>query len=190
MTLPSRKDFPEYYEVTKMPIAIDTVEEKMYRREFPNLTSLESYWKRMVANAKHYNIKGSEIHKDAERIRKVVASFMLKTNPAYKDPLYTAFPTPIPPELENSGVYLTGAPNDVDAEGESDDEVNSGIPAKRRPGRPPKDPIAFYANKRTSITPARSEPSYTIGGSFDGLTFQQAQEKIIEEMIRHKKDEG
>src|SRR5437667_6759435 len=85
------------------------------RREFSTMTTLESYVKRMVANAKQYNERGSEIFCDAERIRKVLCAFMKPNNPAYRNPDYSAFATPLPNE---NGV----TENDVDADGEDDPE--------------------------------------------------------------------
>ena len=104
-----------------MPIAIDMIEVKLNNREFPTLTSLESYWKRLVQNAKDYNERESLIHKDAERIRKIVTGFMLKNNPAYKDPKYQSYPTPIPADV---GAIAVG---DIDAEGESDHEDRKSV---------------------------------------------------------------
>src|SRR6266498_5235381 len=52
----------------------------------------------MVKNAKDYNDKSSAIFADAERIRKLLSNFMVKHNPAYQDPSYSAVPTPIPVE--------------------------------------------------------------------------------------------
>ncbi len=51
-------------------------------------------------------------------------------------------------------------------------------PDKRRPGRPPKN-----ASRRASSTPA---PDPRTGEGFNGITLQQAQEKIIEEMMQEK----
>ena len=99
-----------------MPIALDTIEGKLKRHEFPNLTTLESYFKRMIQNAKEYNEKGSQVYDDAERIRKALSNFMTKTNPAYKlIPGYVAFPTPLPDQAD-------GAASDEDVDGEPDRE--------------------------------------------------------------------
>jgi hypothetical protein len=172
--LPSRRELPDYYEFTKMPIALDAIEGKLKRHEFPNLTTLESYFKRMIQNAKEYNEKGSQVYDDAERIRKALSNFMTKTNPAYKlIPGYVAFPTPLPGQAD-------GAASDEDADGEPDPEIEAASAIKKR-GRPPKNPQA----QRSSATPALSERSYA-GVSFEGLTFQQAQEKIVEDLIRQK----
>jgi len=163
-----------------MPIALDTIEAKLERGEFPTLTTLESYFKRMISNAKEYNEKGSEIYEDSERLRKALSNFMTTWNPAYKTtPGYVAFPTPIPADMPAQ----TDGASDVDADGEPDPEVEVQSVAKRARGRPPKNPQTHV--RGASSTPALSESHYTVVG-FQGLTFQQAQEKMVEDMIREK----
>jgi hypothetical protein len=158
-----------------MPIALDTIEGKLNRREFPTLTALESYFKRMISNAKEYNEKGSPIYEDAERIRKALSNFMTKTNPAYKTPGYVAFPTPLPGQADDDS-------SDADADGDPESEAEA-MPVTKKRGRPPKNPQAHA--QRSSATPARSESQYA-GMSYEGLTFQQAQEKIVEDLLREK----
>ena len=149
-----------------MPIALDDVEKKLKRGEFPNLTTLESYLKRMVQNAKEYNQKGSQVYEDAERVRKAVSNFMVKTNPAYKSGTYTSFPTPFPEVKEES----TSA---IDAEEDLDEVIS------KKKGKAAKNP-----RRRSSVTPALSESYVSVG--YTGLTFQQAQEKIMEDLLREK----
>lgn len=156
----------------------------MKRHEFPTLSTLESYFKRMVQNAKEYNERGSQISDDAERIRKALSNYMTKHNPAYKTPGYTSFPTPIP---DNA----SGGTSEVDAEEEEEEEVKTEAPkVKRKPGRPPKNPqaIARAQSQRSSATPAISETKYA-GVSYSGLTLQQAQEKIVSDIINYKDPE-
>lgn len=145
------------------------------------MTTLESYLKRMVANAKDYNQRGSEIFDDAERIRKAVSNYMTKHNPAYKTPGYVAFATPLPEDDD--------APDsDEDAEGEIDDDISASAPpttpatnGKRPVGRPR---VTLKVNgARASATPARSTPQSTSDG-FPGLDFQGAQDKLIVDMIK------
>jgi hypothetical protein len=155
-----------------MPISLNMIEAKLNRREFPTLTTLESHFKRLITNAKEYNQKGSEIYEDSERLRKVLSLFMNTWNPAYDTPGYVAFPTPLPGEDDGG---------DDDADGEPDPELDN-LP-KRRAGRPPKNPVAQA--QRSSTTPALSESQYA-GVGFEGLNFQQAQEKIVEDMINEK----
>ena len=60
------------------------------------METLESDLKRLVQNAKEFNSTKSEVYEDAERIRKALSNFMPKHNPAYQNPSYRAYPTPIP----------------------------------------------------------------------------------------------
>ncbi len=164
-----------------MPIAIDTIEAKLRRREFSNLSTLESYFKRMISNAKEYNERGSEIYDDSERLRKALSNFMTRHNPAYKTPGYVALPAPIP--STPSQADGPASDGEADAEGEPDPDVENQM-AKRKISRPTKITQA----QRSSATPALSDFHYA-GVGFEGLTFQQAQEKIIEDMIRKKEFE-
>lgn len=193
--LPNKKDpnMADYYRKTKMPLSINMIEDMLKRKEFTTMTMLESYWKRLVQNAKDYNQRDSLIHRDAERIRKLVLSFMQSHNPAYDDEDYQSFPVPIPEGVAN-GVEeaVAHADEDADAEGESDVEMaetevrtseapsETPAPAKRGPGRQGRK--SMDPSRAGSSTPA-SEPTITVGGSFEGLTFQQAQEKLIKELL-------
>jgi hypothetical protein len=160
-----------------MPIALDTIREKLVRREFANLTDLESYFKRMISNAKEYNTKGSEVYDDAERLRKALSNYMTKHNPAYKlIPGYVAAPTPFPAEPGESDLE--------DAEGEPDSEVETAAPVKKTPRGRTKIQIKAPPPKK-SITPSVQDGLYS-GVPFSKLNFQQAQEKILEELIKQK----
>ena len=176
-----------------MPIALDTIEEKLKRREFPNLTSLESYCKRMISNAKEYNQKGSEIYDDAERIRKALSNFMTKNNPAYKKPGYVAFPTPLPTEepAEEEDDEV-GEESNEDVEEDVDKETPDPVHAnKRQRGRPPRNVSSNSATngQRKSATPIPVADAQYSNVGYQGLTFQQAQEKLVADMIEHKEDE-
>lgn len=120
----------------------------------------------MVANAKQYNDRNSDIFNDAERIRKMLSNFMPKNNPAYKDPNYVAAPTPIPAHLEQQS-----------------NERQSGIKVTLR------NSTSNTRNGRSSTPrPAEGEPN-GVAPNFAGDTFQTAQEKIVVEMINHKNEE-
>lgn len=181
-----------------MPIALDTIEEKLKLHEFENLEQLESYFKRMISNAKDYNQRGSEIYDDSERLRKALSNVMVKINPAYQRPGYSAYPTPLASDAKSGPksaskptpkpaqkVTLKVAPSvpivDEDAEGEPDDEQPD-TPVKRGRGRPPRD-LPTPSGK--SATPVSSDSRYS-GMKFNALGFQQAQEKILEDLINLK----
>ncbi|KAK1981223.1 Bromodomain-containing protein [Colletotrichum cereale] len=239
-TLPDKDSNPDYYKKTKMPISLTMIEKKLNNGDFPTLTELESYCKRMVSNAKEFYPRGSQLFEDAERVRKALSNFMTKYNPAYARGGYTAVPTPLPAEgavnnaddnenhvsqpassRRKSQVAVKSPEQDDpdgdedaedvdedededgeeddeeenDAEGEEDDDEGSQTskPAtilirRRGPGRPSKGGTPRKAKART-VTPSRPDCEYE-NVPYKGLTFQAAQEKIVEEMIRKKDDGG
>lgn len=60
------------------------------------MTPFESDLRRMISNAKSFNVKSSQVFSDAEKIRKIIQIFMMENNPAYKTPGYQPFATPVP----------------------------------------------------------------------------------------------
>ncbi|EXJ78066.1 hypothetical protein A1O3_09227 [Capronia epimyces CBS 606.96] len=97
--LPSRVEYPDYYQQIPMPLSLNMIEQRLESHEYETMEQLESDLKRMVQNAKDYNHSKSPIFEDAERIRKALSNFMPKHNPAYLRADYRAYPTPIPQEL-------------------------------------------------------------------------------------------
>lgn len=133
----------------------------------------------MVSNAKSYNEKTSIIYADAERIRKKVSNFMGEHNPAYKDPTYVAFPTPLPNEPDKDT-------ENIDAEGDTEPERSGG----RRPSMKIKfRQLSPVANGRVASATPAIEDADGAGESFEGDDFQRAQEKIITELIYVKNSE-
>ncbi|KAK3942759.1 Bromodomain-containing protein [Diplogelasinospora grovesii] len=219
--LAPREGNEDYYRRIRLPISLKTIERKLHNQDFENLAELESYFKRMVSNAKDYFPKGSEVFEDAERVRKALSNYMTKTNPAYKlIPQYSCQATPLPPEdepeqdAEHDGEQDAEGEEDAegevvegedDAEGEEDDDGNDDdeddeeeeeddddedapprkIVIKRRgPGRPPKTGATGASSRRFEKNRrAKADHEYE-GVPYKGLNFQQAQEKIVEELIR------
>lgn len=146
------------------------------------MTSLEGDLRRMISNAKAYNEKRSQAFSDSEKIRKQLQVFMQENNPAYNDPSYVPYTTPIPQGWQ----VKQEKPEDTheqDAEGETDPEVAK--PPEKRTRLVTRVGSSAAANdRRASSTPAVQdvEGAYE---SFEGNTFQQAQEKIVGEMINH-----
>jgi cobalamin biosynthesis protein CobT len=216
--LPPRKGNEDYYAKTPMPISLTTLEQKLYRRDFADLVEFEAWLRRMVKNAKDYYPRTSQVFEDAERVRKAVSNYMTKTNPAYRSVAnYSSQPIPVPDnyvpiEWEDGSDAAGGdvnkatasnSPGEDDAEGEvdedaegeeeeqeaedeeEDEEEESDAGAGRRkiviktrtPGRPV-----------SRGTKAKPDHEYE-DAPYKGLNFQQAQEKIVEEMIRAPDDE-
>lgn len=180
LTLPNKRHLPEYYKMIKMPLALDTIENKLLRLEVPNLSALESLFKRLVTNAREFNEKGTRILDDAERIRRAVTTFMTKQNPAYKIPGYTVVPTPLSAEEAPEKHDVEGS---LEQDEEKDKEDDTETPPKKK-GRLTKTGQGH--GPRKSSTPALSDGPKYVGVSFAGLTFQQAQEKVVEDTMEYK----
>lgn len=191
LELPPRDELPDYYQLIRMPVALDTIREKLKRNAYPTVTTLESDLKRMIQNAKEYNVPKSEIYEDAERIRKLVYNFMKVHNPAYtQDPNYTSFPTPLPePKITLTNSSHRGEP--VKEEPKSRDGS-----VKPRPSTAPKasEPPS---ERKSSVAPssARDDGDGDDNGEedenmdFTGKSFQEAQNMIISEAIRYTDEE-
>jgi hypothetical protein len=65
LTLPSRQLYPDYYEVTKMPISIQQLQRCTRMGVYTKVEQLRTDFKRMVANAYQYNEVGSQVSRDA-----------------------------------------------------------------------------------------------------------------------------
>lgn len=198
LALPDRDDLPEYYDIVKLPVALDTIEKKLKRNAYPTVTTVESDFKRLIQNAKDFNDPKSEIYEDAERIRKLVFNFMKVHNPAYKeDSKYSAFPTALPK-----------AGSVPEQNGVKDEESEDGAPEARESTAKSKQ--AATAVARSSQQPDRkasAAPSGTTGEvdgegeeedegdpsgeniDLTGKTFQEAQQMIIAYLLRYVDDE-
>ncbi|PNY28280.1 Chromatin structure-remodeling complex subunit rsc1 [Tolypocladium capitatum] len=192
----------EYYKQTRMPISLETIEDKLNNGRFRTLAELESYFKRMISNAKEFYPRSSSVFDDAERVRKALSNYMTKTNPAYGTRGYQAQPTPLPPEDgEEEDEDAEGEEEkqgeaeaeDVDAEGEDEEEEDVGRGSRRRSivlkrretVRPSRNSTSqAQESPRLSIPPGKPDHQYD-NVPYKGLSFQQAQEKIVEELLRY-----
>ncbi len=139
----------------------------------------------MVSNAKSYNEKSSDVFSDAEKVRKLVVSWMTQNNPAYDDPSYAPFATLVPDGWQDR--LQTGEEvHDIDADGETDPE--EAADTTERPNTVASTSSANAKTRRASSTPAVQDAEGA-GEGFEGNTFQQAQEKIMTEMINYKNEE-
>ena len=146
----------------------------------------------MVGNAKSFNEKSSEIFSDAEKIRKILVAFMTQNNPAYKNRSYVPAPTPIPEgwqdRLEAEQEELPGADNQSGTDHEGSMKEDQDHPAQ--PTNTARSSSANITNSRRATSTPAVQDAQGAGESFDGNTFQQAQEKIMTELINLKNDES
>lgn len=204
-----RDENKDYYSKIRMPISLQTIEQKLKSNEFANLAELESYFKRMVTNAKEYYNRGSEVYENAERVRKALSNYMVKTNPAYKLIAgYSCHPTPLPPEPEpqheepeqsddaaNGGGDAEGE-EDVDGDeeeqgqDEEDDDSDAGPEAGASSRRSHRNSAQLVQKTAEKFVPGKTKPDHEYEGvAYSRLSFQQAQEKVVEEMIREEDEE-
>lgn len=216
-----REGNADYYKRTRMPICLTAIEDKLNKGDFKNLSELESYFKRMIANAKEFYPRSSAVFDDAERVRKALSNYMTKTNPAYQTRGYQAVPTPLPPEdgeeveeeeeadedaegeeqeAEEQPAEEDNAEDDEeeeeDDEEEEEDEEEDEEPASRRRsiiikrsrGRPSRNSTSQTNTPRRNRASGRSDREYH-NVPFKGLSFQQAQEKMVEDLLRYKEPE-
>ena len=147
---------------------------------------MESDAKRLVANAKSYNEKDSEVWADAERVRKITSDFMRKNNPAYKDPRYAAFATPLPGEASPPD---DPAPQD---DGPSARPTPSPQPSSLRPAAdltPIGDLGASPAPDAAAATTTAGHVLVSSASTLTGKSFRDAQETIIAELINLQDDQ-
>lgn len=138
-------------------------------------------------NAKIYNDKKSLVYEDAERLRKTASNWMTKHNPAYRIKGYQAVATPIPGEEAPAPTPARAAAR-----------VSASTP--RNPPATPATPEVATERPRRAAAPLSSNtpmpsrlrqsqsaaPTSAADGSFEGKTFQQAQEQIINSLIEYQ----
>ncbi|GIY61633.1 protein polybromo-1 [Caerostris extrusa] len=65
MEKPSKKDYPDYYEIIANPIDMKTIDSNIKADKYSNEDSLIADFRLMFSNCKHYNEEGSQIYQDA-----------------------------------------------------------------------------------------------------------------------------
>lgn len=164
-------------------MALDTIEAKLNNHEYPQMTSLEGDLRRMISNAKAFNEKRSQAFSDSEKIRKQLQVFMQENNPAYRDPSYVPYTTPVPEGWREKQEKQEDI-HEQDAEGDTDPEEIVKVPEKRTRLVTRVGSSAAANDHRASSTPAAQDVEGPYE-SFEGNTFQQAQEKIVVGIMNH-----
>ncbi|KAF9391178.1 hypothetical protein CPB97_007298 [Podila verticillata] len=78
--LPSREDYPDYYQEIARPMALDGIKRKIEGREYKSLQDFENDFDLMFANAKQYNTEGSGVYLDAEELQELFWKTIGKEN--------------------------------------------------------------------------------------------------------------
>ncbi|EJC98735.1 Bromodomain-containing protein, partial [Fomitiporia mediterranea MF3/22] len=71
LRLVSKRQFPDYYEIIKQPIALDDIKAQLESHAYPSLEALRQDLDTCFKNAKRYNQRESRIWKDAKHLQKL-----------------------------------------------------------------------------------------------------------------------
>ncbi|KAH9921336.1 SNF2 family N-terminal domain-containing protein [Fomitopsis serialis] len=69
--VPDRREYPDYYQLIKQPIALSTLRKRLQSNYYKTVTHFREDWKLMFNNARTYNQEGSWVYVDAEEMEKV-----------------------------------------------------------------------------------------------------------------------
>nr|CAD7402573.1 unnamed protein product [Timema poppensis] len=72
--LPSKKRYPEYYEVIENPVDLKMIATKIQQNKYTTLSEMEKDLLQMTKNACLFNEPGSQIYKDAKALKKIITS--------------------------------------------------------------------------------------------------------------------
>ncbi|XP_068170705.1 polybromo 1, like isoform X2 [Antennarius striatus] len=70
--LPSRREYPDYYQQIKQPIALQQIRTKMKNGEYESVEQMDADLTMMFENAKRYNMPNSNIYKRAFRLQQIM----------------------------------------------------------------------------------------------------------------------
>jgi len=69
--LPDRREYPDYFQLIKQPIALSTIRKRMNSNYYKNVIDFREDMRLMFNNARTYNQEGSWVYVDAEEMEKV-----------------------------------------------------------------------------------------------------------------------
>jgi len=68
MRLPSKRNYVDYYQQIRNPVALDEIMSRIETKKYPSLDAVRQDLELCFKNAKKYNIKDSPIWKDAKHL--------------------------------------------------------------------------------------------------------------------------
>ncbi|XP_060766964.1 protein polybromo-1 isoform X6 [Neoarius graeffei] len=72
LQLPSRKDYPDYYQQISQPISLQQIRDKMKNNEYESVEQMDADLNMMFENAKRYNVATSHIYKRALKLQHIL----------------------------------------------------------------------------------------------------------------------
>ena len=68
LRLPSKRQYPDYYQLIKRPISLDEIKTQLENGLYTTLEDVKQDFETCFKNAKRYNMKDSQIWKDAKQL--------------------------------------------------------------------------------------------------------------------------
>jgi len=68
MRLPSKRQYPDYYDMIKRPVALDDIKAQLDAGAYVSLEDVKKDFETCFRNAKRYNMRESQIWKDAKHL--------------------------------------------------------------------------------------------------------------------------
>nr|XP_014352766.1 PREDICTED: protein polybromo-1 [Latimeria chalumnae] len=75
--LPSKKEYPDYYQQIKHPISLQQIRNKLRHNEYESLDHVEADLNLMFENAKRYNVPNSAIYKRVMKLQQAMQTASL-----------------------------------------------------------------------------------------------------------------
>ncbi|OZJ05270.1 hypothetical protein BZG36_01962 [Bifiguratus adelaidae] len=72
LVLPNRREYPDYYELIRNPIAMDTINTRIHSPYYASIDQFRQDWYLMFKNARAYNEEGSWVFEDANALQELV----------------------------------------------------------------------------------------------------------------------
>ncbi|KTW30746.1 hypothetical protein T552_00458 [Pneumocystis carinii B80] len=80
MRLPSKRLYPDYYELIEKPIALETIREKLRKKDYASTDEIRDDFMQICSNARRYNVTESQIYQDAQQIGKIIKTWAEEVN--------------------------------------------------------------------------------------------------------------
>eukprot|EP00794_Sanderia_malayensis_P007888 gene7887-8741_t len=75
ISLPTRKELPDYYQLIKAPIDIRKIKERIRSHKYRSINDMEEDFLQMCRNTQKYNVEGSLIYEDSITLQSVFTEF-------------------------------------------------------------------------------------------------------------------
>ncbi|XDT04200.1 Bromodomain [Nakaseomyces glabratus] len=77
-TLPSKREYPDYYKLIKKPLSIDVIQKNARKGVYKSLDDVKEDIQTMFDNARFYNEEGSWVYNDAEKLNEFTNTWFSK----------------------------------------------------------------------------------------------------------------